>query len=316
MPQSHYLDASEVHYAWDRSLSPRLVIDSGDSIVFETRDASDFYYTGQSTSSDVALQGPFTGHPLTGPVLIRDAAPGDVLAVEILSVNDSKGFAWTTIKPGRGLLPAEDFAEPFLQIWDLEDDGFARMRQRDDVAVPIAPFPGIMGTALAAPGSHSTMPPRENGGNMDIRHLCGGSTLYLPIWVEGALFSVGDAHAAQGDGEVCITAMEMAATVELRLSLQKGRNLAEPQFHTHGPLCPGFETSSYFVTTAQGPDLYANAQQALRYMIDHLVHERGLSREEAYVLCSVCVDLKINEIVDVPNWIVSASLPEIVLRGI
>jgi acetamidase/formamidase len=316
MPQSHYLDASEVHYTWDRNLSPRLVIDSGDSIVFETRDASDFYYTSQSTSSDVARQGPFSGHPLTGPVRMRDAVPGDVLAVEILSVNSSKGFAWTTVKPGRGLLPTEDFSEPFLQIWDLDDDGFARMRQRDDVAVPIAPFPGIMGTALSAPGAHSTMPPRENGGNMDIRHLCGGSTLFLPVWVEGALFSVGDAHAAQGDGEVCITAMEMAATVELRLSLQKGRNIAEPQFHTHGPLCPGYETSGYFVTTAQGPDLYANAQQALRYLIDHLVRERGLSREEAYVLCSVCVDLKINEIVDAPNWIVSASFPEIVLRRI
>jgi acetamidase/formamidase len=313
MPQSHYLDASEVHYAWDRGLSPRLTIDSGDSIIFETRDASDYHYSAQSRSSDVAKQGPFVGHPLTGPVLVRDAAPGDVLAVEILSVTSNKGFGWTAIRPGRGLLPQEEFPETFLQIWDLSDGGFARMSQRDDVAVPIAPFPGIMGTALSAPGAHSTVPPRENGGNMDIRHLCSGSTLYLPVWVEGALFSVGDAHAAQGDGEVCISAVEMAAQMELRLTLRKARNLAEPQFHVHGPLCPGFEKSSYYVTTAQGPDLHANAQQAVRYMIEHLVGERGLSREEAYVLCSVCVDLKINEIVDAPNWIVSASFPEIVL---
>jgi acetamidase/formamidase len=313
VPQLHYLDASEVHYAWDRDLSPRLSIDSGDSIIFETRDASDYYYSAQSTSSDAARQGPFVGHPLTGPIRVRDAAPGDVLAVEILSVTSSKGFGWTAIRPGRGLLPQKDFSEAFLQIWDLSDGGFARMHQRDDVAVPIAPFPGIMGTALSAPGVHSTMPPRENGGNMDIKHLCSGSTLFLPVWAEGALFSIGDAHAAQGDGEVCITAVEMAARIELRLSLQKERNLAEPQFHTHGPLCPGFEKSSYYVTTSQGPDLYANAQQAVRYMIEHLVGERGLSREEAYVLCSVCVDLKINEVVDAPNWIVSASFPEIVL---
>ena len=311
MSQAHYLDASKVHYVWDRELAPRLVVDSGDTITFDTRDASDHYYSSKSTSADVAQQGPFSGHPLTGPVLIRDAAPGDVLAVEVLSVVSSEEFGWTTVKPGRGLLP-EEFPSPFLQIWDLSDDGFARMRQRDDIAVPIAPFPGIMGTALTAAGAHSTMPPRENGGNMDIKHLCSGSTLYLPVWVEGGLFSVGDAHAAQGDGEVCDTAIEMAARIELRVSLQKARQLAEPQFRNHGPLCPGFQNSSYFSTTAHGPDLYTNSQQAIRYMIDHLVSERGLSREEAYVLCSVCVDLKISEIVDAPNWIVSASLPEIV----
>ncbi len=314
MSDSHFLDASKVHHSWDKDLSPRLTIDSGDSVIFETRDASDYYYSAQSTSLDAAQQGPFSGHPLTGPVQLRDAAPGDVLAIEIVSVIPRNGFAWTAIKPGRGLLPIDDYSEAFLQIWDLHDDGFARMRQRDDIAVPIAPFPGIIGTALSAPGAHSTMPPRENGGNMDIKHLCSGSTLFLPVWVEGAMFSVGDAHAAQGDGEVCITAMEMSARIELRLSLQKARQLAEPQFHTHGPLCPGFEQSSYYVTTAQGPDLYTNAQQAVRYMIEHLVSNYGLSRQEAYVLCSVCVDLKINEIVDAPNWLVSASFPEIVLH--
>jgi len=281
--------------------------------VFDTRDASDLYYSADSTSADAAKQGPFAGHPLTGPVFVRDAAPGDVLAVDVISVTSSEGFGWTAVKPGRGLLPEEDFSATFLQVWDLTDGGFARMTQREDVAVPVAAFPGIMGTALPACGEHSTMPPRENGGNMDIKHLCSGSTLYLPVWVEGALFSTGDAHAAQGDGEVCVTAVEMSARIELRLTLQKAKNLAEPQFRTPAPLCPGFETSSYFVTTAHGPDLYASSQQAVRYMIDHLVAERGLTREEAYVLCSVCVDLKINEIVDAPNWIVSASFPEIVL---
>lgn len=313
MAQTYKLDASEVHQVWDRDLSPRLSIDSGDSVIFETRDASNHYYDVDSTSVDAANQGPFAGHPLTGPVRVRDAAPGDVLAVEVLSVSSSRGFGWTAIKPGRGLLPMEDFSDTFLQVWDLTDGGFARMTQRDDIAVPIAAFPGIMGTALSAPGKHSTMPPRENGGNMDIRHLCSGSTLFLPVWVEDALFSVGDAHAAQGDGEVCVTAVEMSAQIELRLTLQKNKNLAEPQFRTTAPLCPGFEKSSYFSTTAHGPDLYANSQQAIRYMIDHLVNERGLTRQEAYVLCSVCVDLKISEIVDAPNWIVSASLPEIVL---
>jgi acetamidase/formamidase len=179
-----------------------------------------------------------------------------------------------------------------------------------NIAVPTAPFPGVMGVALDEPGSHSTMPPRKNGGNMDVKQLTAGTTLFLPVWVNDALFSVGDAHAAQGDGEVCVTAVEMMAQVTLRFGLAPGREQKEPQFRTRGPLASAAERGPCFVTTAHGPDLFACAQQAIRYMIDHLAAERGLSREEAYILCSVAVDLKISEIVDAPNWIVSAFLPE------
>ena len=309
MSNTHHLAADQVHYAWDRGLSPRLTIDDGDVVEFDTRDAGDLFYTPQSTSADAARKPPFKGHPLTGPVYVRDAGPGDVLAVEVLSVESSLGFGWTAVTPGRGLLPEADFPERFLQIWDVSDGRFARMGQRPDVAVPIAPFPGVMGTALSVPGEHSTMPPRENGGNMDIRHLCRGSTVFLPVWVEGALFSVGDAHAAQGDGEVCVTAVEMSARVSLRFRLQKARNLSAPHCHVKGPLTPGLEGTDYYVTTAHGPDLYVNAQNAVRAMIAHLVSSYGFSPAEAYVLCSVCVDLKISEIVDAPNWIVTAYCP-------
>jgi len=154
------------------------------------------------------------------------------------------------------------------------------------------------------------MPPRKNGGKMDVKQLTAGSTLYLPVWIEGALFSVGDAPAAQGDGEVCVTAVEMMAQVTLRFGLNKGRRLPEPRLRVHGALSPGASRGPWFATTAHGPDLVAAAQQATRYMIEHLVEERGLSREEAYILSSVAVDLKISEIVDAPNWIVSAFLPE------
>jgi acetamidase/formamidase len=147
---------------------------------------------------------------------------------------------------------------------------------------------------------------------MDIKQLVAGTTLMLPVWVDGALFSVGDAHAAQGDGEVCVTAIEMMGRVTLRFGLESGRGLREPRFRTRGPLSSAAERGPCYVTTANGPDLFANAQQAIRYMIEHLVAERGLSREEAYILCSVAVDLKISEIVDAPNWIVSAFLPETV----
>ena len=157
------------------------------------------------------------------------------------------------------------------------------------------------------------MPPRKNGGNMDIKHLTVGSTLYLPVWVDGALFSIGDGHGAQGDGEVCVTAVEMAAHVTLRFALQRGRPIPEPRLRTSPTARRSVGTC--FVTTAHGPDLFASSQQAIRYMIDHLVEERGLSREQAYILSSVAVDLSISEIVDAPNWIVSASLPEAIFAG-
>jgi acetamidase/formamidase len=308
MARHHRLDAETVHYEWNNSLSPRLAISPGDTVVFDTRDAADGYYSPRSTSADAAARGPFRGHPLTGPVEVEGARPGDVLVVEILKVEPAATFGWTAIRPGRGLLPESDFSKAFLQLWDLTDGKHARMGH--GIAVPIEAFPGVMGTALDEPGGHSTMPPRKNGGNMDVKQLTAGATLHLPIWVDGALFSVGDAHAAQGDGEVCVTAVEMNARVTLRFDLQRGRRLAEPTLRTRGPLSAGTNAGPFFATTAHGPDLFAAAQQAIRYMIDHLVRERGLSREQAYVLSSVAVDLKISEIVDAPNWIVSAFLPE------
>ena len=304
----HELSADVVHYEWNNSIAPRLEIDPGDTVVFQTRDAADGFYSRASTSADVLNRGPFRGHPLTGPVHVRGAEPGDVLVVEILDMKPAADFGWTASRPGRGLLPESDFSKPYLQIWDLSDGTHARMDRR--VAVPIEAFPGVMGTALDEAGGHSTMPPRKNGGNMDIKQLTRGATLYLPVWVPGALFSVGDGHAAQGDGEVCVTAVEMRAQPTLRFGLEKGRRLEEPQLRTTRPLATGTNTAPWFATTAHGPDLFAAAQRAIRHMIDHLVRERGFSREEAYIVCSVAADLKISEIVDVPNWIVSAFMPD------
>jgi acetamidase/formamidase len=302
------LDAEQVHYEWNNAIAPRLEIEPGDTVVFQTRDAADGFYSRASTHADVLNRGPFRGHPLTGPVRVRGAEPGDVLVIEILDVRPAADFGWTAIRPGRGLLPESDFSKPFLQIWDLSDGAHARMDRR--VAVPIEAFSGVMGTALDEPGGHSTMPPRKNGGNMDIKQLTRGATLYLPVWMPGALFSVGDGHAAQGDGEVCVTAVEMRAQATLRFGLEKGRHLEEPQLRTTRPLAAGTNTAPWFATTAHGPDLFASAQRAIRHMIDHLVRERGFSREEAYIVCSVAADLKISEIVDAPNWIVSAFMPE------
>src|SRR5207237_2462642 len=130
------------------------------------RAAADRYYSRKSTHDDVLGRGPFRGHPLTGPVRVTGAAPGDVLVVDVLDMKPAADFGWTAIRPGRGLLPESDFPKPFLQIWDLTDGKSAR---RPGVAVPIEAFAGVMGVALAEPGGHSTMPPRRNGGNMDLK---------------------------------------------------------------------------------------------------------------------------------------------------
>jgi acetamidase/formamidase len=137
-----------------------------------------------------------------------------------------------------------------------------------------------------------------------------------PIQVEGAMFSCGDAHGCQGDGEVCVTGLEAPMYAALRFTLEKGRSIPAPQYRTApGPLTPDVDYASFYGTTGVGPDLYAGAQDAVRAMIDHLTSITSLSREDAYLLCSLCVDLKISEIVDAGQYIVSAVLPEAVLTG-
>ena len=301
---THRLDASVVHYAWDNSLEPRLTIDSGDSVTFEIRGGGDNYFTRDSTHADV-LGRVIKGHPLTGPVAIRGARPGDVLQIEMLELVPWD-WGYTMVAPGRGLLP-EDFPEPYLKIWDLSNGRTAQLRP--GIEVPLEPFQGVLGVAPAEPGSHSTMPPRQVGGNLDVKQLTAGSTLWLPIEVDGALFSVGDAHAAQGDGEVCITAIETGMTATLRFTLRQDFSLTSPEFRTAGPLTPKSNTAAWHATTGIAPDLMTATKTAVRNMIGYLTREHDLSREEAYVLCSVAVDLKISEVVDAPNWVVSAFVP-------
>lgn len=308
MPRTHHLDDSRVHYTWDNAIPPLLEVDPGDTVVFVTRDSADYEFTRDTAHADLLGPPRSAGIPLSGPVFVRGAEPGDALAVTVLSVRPRFDCGWTAIRPPHyGLLPHDEFPRPFLQVWDLADPTVARMDSR--VAIPTAPFPGQMGVAFDTPGPHPTLPPGRNGGNLDTKQLTAGSTLYLPVWVPGALFSTGDAHAAQGDGE-CVTAIEIAAEVTLSFDIARGARIAEPRLRTAGPIGAATNTGPWFATMSAGPDLYENARQAIRYMIDHLVDARGFSREEAYVLCSVAVDLKISEVVDAPNWVVSAFLPE------
>ena len=292
------LDSETVHYAWDNAIPPRLEIESGEMVRLVCRDAFDGVYSRDSTEIVTRVA---KGHPLSGPVAVRGARPGEVLQIDVLDLVPG-GFGVTTFVPHLGLLAGE-FPEPYLKVWDLQGDA---AELRPGVHVPLAPFLGVMGVAPAEPGEHSTIPPREVGGNMDIKQLTKGSTLFLPVAVEGALFSCGDGHAAQGDGEVCITAIETTMTATLRFTLRRDLRIARPEFETASA---GAQPGRHYVTTGIAPDLMEATKQAVRAMIAHLVAACGLTREEAYVLCSVAADLKISEVVDAPNWVVSAFLP-------
>jgi acetamidase/formamidase len=280
-------------------------IQPGDTVIFETLEASANQITPDSGNEAVAALdfGPI--HPLTGPVYVEGAQPGDVLEVEIVDIAH-KGWGWNAVIPGFGLL-ADDFSIPYLHHYKLVNDV---CEFSEDIHIPYEPFCGVMGVGPKEAGRLDTIPPRANGGNIDIRHLTPGTKVYFPVWVPGALFSCGDCHSAQGDGEVNGTGIESPMTVTLRFQLVKEANLPELRFVTPaGKKLTVADMGGYYVTTAHGPDLYQNAQNAVRYMLDHLESEYGLTREQGYCLCGAAVDLKISEIVDAPNWIVSAYLP-------
>lgn len=311
---SHQLPAEVLHYCWDNSITPRLEIEPGDTVLFETHDASDgFVQPGITLEKYVTRKA--KGHPLTGPVYIKGARPGDILELEVLNVNTA-GYGWTGFRPGVGLLP-DDFKSPFFHIWDLkksrENGNWAEYVE--GIKIPLAPFCGVMGMALAEKGEFSTTPPRAVGGNMDIRQLTVGSKVWLPVQVAGGLFSIGDMHAAQGDGEVCVTAIETGGEVAVRFNLRQDKSIKEPCFWTPAAGPAQLAAKGYFATTSHSPDLFYASQQAVRYMLEHLMDNYHLSAEQAYILCSVAVELKISQIVDGPNYTVSAFMPNAIFSN-
>jgi formamidase len=332
------------HNRWIPDLEPVARVADGGEVTLELRDARDGQLTRESTHRDLPDIEPVT-HPLTGPVHVVGAEPGDVLEVEILGY-ETDDFAWTAIWPGSGVL-GDLFDEPYLVSWELRD-GVARSGSLPGVAVKGAPFAGVVGVApsgelleqvsareraLADGGAHvelpsaraaappqaagqglRTIPPRENGGNMDVRDLVAGSRLLLPVFVPGALLSIGDLHFAQGDGEVCISAIETAGAASVRLSVRKGG--WRPRFPVwEAPPRPG---RRMFATTGipldddgrnADMDLNLATRRALIEMLEWLTAERGLGREAAYVLMSAAVELRISQAVNPPNRLVSAALP-------
>ncbi len=350
------------HNRWHPDVPPIVEVDEGEEIALETRDAADGYLNAKSTESDFPGL-PVGGiHPLTGPVLIKGARPGDLLEVEFVDIVAQR-WGFSAIMPGLGFL-RDVMTTPFLVHWDIAD-GWATSRQLPGVRIPGGPFMGVSGVApspaqleawtrreaeLAARGglvftpdaggavpvggpaaTHGlrTLPPRENGGNFDVKQLTKGARLLLPVAVEGALFSTGDGHFAQGDGEVCVTAVEMGATCVVRFRLHRGeaerKGIRWPRFQCRDYFIdPRWAAPQRFIATMgmpvdaqgvnQGENLTVACRSALLNMLS-LLQERGFTREQAYVLCSVAVDLRISNVVDVPNYVVSALLPEEIFQG-
>ena len=242
---------------------------------------------------------------ISGPVFVEGARPGDVLQVDLLDL-ELGSYGWSANYPGSGLLP-DDFPDPWLYLWDITGP---RAPYLGGISVPIEPMVGIVGCTPVAPGVHSPIPPLRTGGNMDVKHIGRGSTVYLPVEVDGALFGTGDPHAAQGDGEVGGSGIEAPMRIRMRLTVRRDMVIDSPEYEVRRPLERATAAAAgYYVTTGIGPDLYEASRGAVRRMIDRLTRTRGLEPIEAYELCSVALDLKISEIVDHPNFVVSAFLP-------
>jgi acetamidase/formamidase len=300
------------HFGWDNSLVPAERVAPGSTIEFQCLDAGGGQLTADSTVADVAGIDFARVNPVTGPIFVEGAAPGDALKITIEAFKPS-GFGWTANIPGFGLL-ADRFKQPALNVWKYDATSMQPALYGKNARVPLKPFAGTIGNAPAESGLHSVVPPRRVGGNLDIRDLAAGTILYLPVEVEGAVFSVGDTHAAQGDGEVCGTAIESPMDVVLKLDVVKDARLKTPRFTTTGPVTRHLDAKGYEVTTGIGPDLMEGARSAVAQMVDLLSARYGMDAVDAYMLVSVCGDLRISEIVDMPNWVVSFYFPRCVFE--
>ena len=298
----YILSADQKHNKWSNQIEPVITVASGSVIQAETSEASDGQLHKNATLDDLINIdfGPI--HPLTGPVYVEEAEVGDILAVDILKI-DLHDYGWQAIVGGFGFL-TDRFPNPKLSIHEI-DKRNKTITFKDKVKIPLKPFAGVMGVAPNTSEMLSTIPPRENGGNMDDPSMVEGSTIYFPVLVKGALFSIGDAHAVQGLGEVCGTALEAPMTITYRLRVIKdGAPIKEPQY----------ETDKFYAVTGFGSTIDIATKKAVNYMVDHLTANYDITGEEAYMLCSLVGDLKIAEVVDVPNMLVTMHFPKSILK--
>jgi acetamidase/formamidase len=298
----HRLAATRATTHWgffDATLRSVHEIESGDVITIDTINGGPellpirgFHVLADYAEVHDNVSRRLPGHIMTGPVAVRGARPGDTLEIEIEAIDLRQDWGFTVIRPLEGALP-HDFHSTSLSHIPLD-----RTRKVATMSwgaeIPLCPFLGVMGVAPPkAWGTISSVEPRRHGGNIDNKELIAGTKLFLPVHVDGALFSCGDGHAAQGDGEVCVSAIETSLTGRFRLKLNR-------DLHLEWPLA---ETPSHMITMAFDPDLGTAARIAVRCMLDLLVGRKGLSREDAYMLCSLAADVRVTQMVNNQNGI-------------
>jgi acetamidase/formamidase len=300
--REHALSAEPVHSVWDRSLEPQLRSEPGDEVQIECLDSSGAQVRPGMTAEELLKIDRTRVHALSGPIWIEGAEPGDVLEIEVLATRHS-GWGWSSVVDGTGFLQSR-FRGPYLFHWELGDEFTSSLAP---AVVPVRPFLGVIGVARAEDGAFRTRQPGPFGGNLDVRELCAGSRLYLPVLNRGALFSCGDGHAAQGDGEVCVNGIECPLDVTLRFHLHKQQPLAGPLLEADGTTAPD-STPDAWVVVESGTDLVETARAATGRMIDLLVSRWGFSEVHAYILCSVAMRLRLSQVVNEPVYTVSAAL--------
>jgi acetamidase/formamidase len=293
------LSTSQTHTKFSHSIEPAVSVPSGSVVEAFTHEATGGQFDFDSTVADLAHVNMDMVHTLTGPVFVESAEPGDTLAVELLEIEPAD-WGWMAIIPHLGLLTDDFLDTTELRIFSLNNDqGYVDFS--DNVRIPLRPFAGVMGVAPDTDEMLNTIPPRANGGNLDDPNLTVGTTVYFPVFVAGALFSIGDTHAVQGLGEVSGTAIEAPMRIVYRISVLKNeRPIQEVQY----------ETDSYYATTGFAETIEEAAQKATRFMVDYIVDTHGLSREDAYMLCSIAGNLHIAEAVDIPHMLVTMHLPK------
>ncbi len=302
-PSTH-ITRDRFHLAWDPAIPPIEKVPSGSIVTFDLLDASGGQLTAGSSLADLAALDFSRVDQVNGPVAVEGAEPGGTLQIDLLDFRPAD-WGWTASIPGFGLL-TDDFPDPVLRVTRIPASGPAEFLP--GIRVPVVPFCGEVGVAPET-GPRSTIPPDLHGGNMDTRHLTAGATLFLPVFHAGARLSIGDGHAAQGDGEVCGTAIETPMRATLRLTARPDLHLSGPEFLTAAGLLADMPVGRRYATDGIGPELVGAARDAVRRMIDWLGREHGLAAADAYLLCSVAIDLRISEIVDMPNYVVTAHCP-------
>jgi acetamidase/formamidase len=303
----HALTAEPTHSVWNRALAPRLRIEPGDQVHIECVDASGGQVRPGMTTQEFLVIDRTRIHALTGPIWIEGAEPGDVLRIDVEGTRH-KGWGWSSVIEGLGFLK-DQFREPYLFHWQLDEQFTSSLAP---ARVPLRPFAGVMGVARAEGGEFRTRPPGPFGGNLDVRELCAGSRLYLPVFNDGALFSCGDGHAAQGDGEVCINGIECPLDLELRFHLHKRQPLAGPLVEASEAIVPDSSADAWVVVET-GTDLADAARAATLRMIELLVSRWGFTPIHAYILCSVALRLRLSQVVNEPVNTVSAALSKQIL---